>query len=215
MSTFGPEYSKIQTLFKRDEKNVIMPWNWTSEELEYLSESEWRFTEKIDGTNIRVHWNGDCITVGGRTDKAQVPTDLIANLGFLNHPPLWKTIFNDADDVTVYGEGYGAGIQKGGDYRPDKGLIVFDVKVGDWWLRPDDVKEICNSLGLDTVPHVLTTTLTAAVDAIHDKTVSSAWQNVIIEGLVGTPTVVLFDRRGNRIITKIKTKDFDDYAKRK
>jgi hypothetical protein len=35
-----------------------------------------------------------------------------------------------------------------------------------------------------------------------------------MEGIVGTPSVPLYDRRGNRIITKLKIKDFEDLEKR-
>ena len=37
---FGPEYTKIQTAFKRDERNVIIPGEWTLPEFRYLSGKE-------------------------------------------------------------------------------------------------------------------------------------------------------------------------------
>lgn len=48
------EYQKIQTLFKRDEKNVIIPTELTLPEFGYLKDCKWEATEKIDGTNMRV-----------------------------------------------------------------------------------------------------------------------------------------------------------------
>ena len=48
-------YQKIQTVFKRDEKNVIMPYDeLTQPEFEFLRSLPWRCEEKIDGTNIRI-----------------------------------------------------------------------------------------------------------------------------------------------------------------
>jgi hypothetical protein len=35
-SVFGPEYLKIQTVFKRDERNVIIPGDWSTDEMAYL-----------------------------------------------------------------------------------------------------------------------------------------------------------------------------------
>ncbi len=211
---FGPDYLKINTVFKRDERNVIIPWDWTTEEFAYLADVEWRWTEKVDGTNIRVHWNGENVTVGGRTDNAQVPTFLIAALGFLNDHALWREVFPDANDVTVYGEGYGPKIQKGGQYRSDVSLAVFDMRVGEWWLKPEDVGEVCEKLHLTMVPFHGFCTLRQAVESVRDGNVKSAWPNAKIEGLVGRPCVDLYTRRGDRIVAKVKVKDFEDLRRR-
>ena len=50
----------------------------------------------------------------------------------------------DPVDVTLYGEGYGARIQKGGGKYLAKScdFVLFDVKIGDWWLRREAVDEI-------------------------------------------------------------------------
>ena len=61
---FGPEYPKIQTLFKRDDRNVIIEGDWSVPEFAYLADKPWRWTEKVDGTNIRLHWDGRKVTSG-------------------------------------------------------------------------------------------------------------------------------------------------------
>lgn len=51
------EYHKIQTLFKRDMESkhkTLLEGQWTLPEFEYLAGNVWTFTEKVDGTNIRV-----------------------------------------------------------------------------------------------------------------------------------------------------------------
>ncbi len=211
---FGPEYCKIHTAFKRDERNVIIPGDWSLPEFAYLAGCDWRWTEKVDGTNIRLHWNGSKVTVGGRTDTAQVPATLVAALGPVTDPDLWRGIFPEADDVTVYGEGYGAKIQKGGMYRPDQAVIVFDVMVGRWWLRDDDAADVAEKLGLETVPAFGTDTLLQAWQMVKDDRLVSRWPGARIEGLVGRPAVDLFSRKGERIITKLKVRDWQDYLRR-
>jgi hypothetical protein len=211
---FGPEYTKIQTAFKRDERNVIIPGEWTLPEFRYLADKDWRWTEKVDGTNIRLHWNGSEVTVGGRTDNAQVPAVLMANLAPVLDPALWKSAFPDAADVTVYGEGYGAKIQSGGMYRQDQALILFDVMVGRWWLLDEDVADVAGKLGLETVPAVGEFSLEQAWHHITCGAVLSRWQGARIEGLVGRPAVDLFNRKGERIIVKMKAKDWADYQRR-
>ena len=45
-----------------------------------MKNCDWEFTEKVDGTNIRVHWDGHTVEFGGRTDKAQIPKPLLERL---------------------------------------------------------------------------------------------------------------------------------------
>lgn len=212
---FGPEYPKINTVWKRDERNVIVPGDWSCEEFDYLADRPWTWTEKVDGTNIRLHWNGDQVTIGGRTDNAQVPATLVTNLFPQADASLWREAFPDANDVTVYGEGYGAKIQKGGQYRPDQTVIVFDVLVGSWWLRPDDVQDVAKKLGLDMVPSFGTYSLNVVLHDLPAGEFRSHWPEARIEGLVGRPAVDLFNRRNERIMAKVKVKDFTDYERRR
>lgn len=213
--SFGPEYPKIQTLWRRDERKVVIPGDFTMPELRYLADLPWRWTEKVDGTNIRLHWDGSTVTIGGRTDNAQLPPKFAEAIEAHVAPALWAKAFPDADDVTVYGEGYGAGIQKGGSYRPDKGFIAFDVKVSEWWLRDEDMRDVAQSLGLDVVPSFgWGPTLNDVWQTVVDGDLKSDWPEVQIEGLVGKPGADLFNRRGERIAVKVKVRDWTEYLRK-
>ena len=48
--------------------------------VEYLKDNIWQFTEKVDGTNIQVYWDGHKVEFAGRTDKAQIPSHLMERL---------------------------------------------------------------------------------------------------------------------------------------
>ncbi len=207
------EYHKIPGPFKRHvqgpDKNKLIAWNWTSPELEFLADVNWIFTEKIDGTNIRVIWDGHKPEFRGRTDKAQLPPALLKVLEELFPEELLEQKFG-AEPATLYGEGYGAGIQKGGIYRPDPSFILFDVKVGDWWLTRSAVSDIASSLGIEEVPYSYTGTLREAISAMakygyHSQVAED--NDVDGEGWVGTPEISLFARNGDRIIVKLKVKD--------
>ena len=52
----------------------------------------------------------------------------------------------------LFGEGYGAGIQKGGGYSQEKSFILFDVKVGSVYLQREDVEELATVFDVDIVP---------------------------------------------------------------
>ena len=50
------EYHKIQSIYKRDEKTrKFIEGQWSLPEFEYLQNNRWLWTDKVDGTNIRVY----------------------------------------------------------------------------------------------------------------------------------------------------------------
>ncbi|MBN1429108.1 MAG: hypothetical protein JXB07_12100 [Anaerolineae bacterium] len=205
------EYHKIQTIFNRDPATrykTLIEGDFSLPEFAYLAQNEWVFTEKVDGTNIRVIFDGEKIVFGGKTDDAQIPAFLVQRLNerFLPQVELFTEIF--ADGVCLYGEGYGAKIQKGGEqYRPDQDFVLFDVKIGDWWLQRADVEDIAHKLGIDIVPIIGTGTLYAMVEAVRAG-FKSQWGDFTAEGIVARPATELKTRNNHRIITKIKYKDF-------
>lgn len=214
-------YPKIHSIWKRDERGHIVPGSWSRDEFEFLADRPWLWTEKVDGTNIRIGWRPMDESVGpvpswirGRSDNAQIPPKLLAVLVDLWHALPWSTTFPDVDGtsaVWLYGEGYGAGIQKGGHYRPDPGFVLFDVKVGDWWLRRSDVEIVGVELGVDVVPLVAECPITEAIDIVRDG-FKSAWPDATPEGLVGRPAVDLWNRQGQRVTTKLKWRDLNGEA---
>jgi hypothetical protein len=111
--------------------------------------------------------------------------------------------------VTLYGEGFGAKIQKGGGNYNSKGVdfILFDVRCGEWWLKRDDVVDIASKLDIGCVPIIGCGTLLDMVSMVQDNIISK-WGNFPAEGIVARPDIELFGRNGHRVITKIKVKDF-------
>ncbi|KKK87847.1 hypothetical protein LCGC14_2749110, partial [marine sediment metagenome] len=111
--------------------------------------------------------------------------------------------------VCLYGEGFGAKIQKGGgNYNPTGvDFILFDVKVGNWWLERENIEDIASKLNIKVVPIIGKGTLIEAVDKTKTGHYSSFGQ-FIAEGIVVRPPITLFSRRGERLLGKIKTKDF-------
>jgi hypothetical protein len=192
----------------------LIEGKFRNQTVEFLKDNKWQFTEKIDGTNIRVHWDGHKVYFGGRTDNAQIPTTLMYELNnkFLGitNEELFEQKFGETP-VTLYGEGYGEKIQKGGgNYLKGVGFILFDVLIGDFWLERENIEEIAKIFGVEVVPIILTGTLQEAVDYVKSKPKSTiAITEHEAEGLVGRPIVEVKDRRGDRIIVKIKVCDFN------
>lgn len=204
-------YQKIPGPFKRHadgpNRNKLIEGEWSSPELAATADLAWVWTEKVDGTNIRLMWDGHKVTYGGRTDNAQLPAKLVAVLDLLVPEELFEQKFG-ATPAILYGEGYGAGIQSGGVYRPDQSFVLFDVRVGDWWLQRDAIVDVATSMGLDVVPLFCVGPISEAIWSIKNG-FKSRWNDQhYAEGLVGVTEVGLLARDGQRLIVKVKRKDF-------
>lgn len=253
-------YQKINTIFKRDAKNVIMPYDgFTEPEFEYLRGLKWRGECKVDGTNMRIEvtkaevWDDPMepsilegveftVRFAGKTDNAQIPPKLqkfmeenypdekvFAALGLKKFIPVkeWaehKWVASDGvtpnyDTIpniyTIYGEGYGVGIQKaGGNYISNGvGFIVFDVKVNDIYLLTSSRDEIATKLGAPIVPLIGYFTIDEAIDFVRKGFKTGLWDNkdFIEEGLVLRTDLGLCNRMGKRLIVKVKYEDFQKY----
>ena len=211
------EYHKIETLFKRDDKFKVIIGSFKNPVYGLIK--EWDWTEKIDGTNIRVILTKEeKIYIKGRSENAQLHPELFQYL--LNAFPLsnlintfWRN--GEKFDVCLYCEGYGAGIQKGGgDYNANKVFRLFDVLIDNrWWLNWENTVDVANKLQIKTVPLLATMPIEDAV-----KWVKTGYKSIVAieetgkvkyaEGLVGRTRQILYDSRGNRLIIKLKTKDF-------
>lgn len=206
------EYHKIETLFERDEKTKkLIEGKFRKEEIEYLKDNKWQFTEKIDGTNIRIHWDGHKVNFYGRTDRAQIPADLTNRLvelfGGETNEQLFEQKFGETE-VILFGEGYGEKIQNGGEYRKGQDFILFDVMIADNYQLRESVKDIAEYFGIDIVPIIMEGTLQEAVNYVKTKPKSKIG-TADSEGLVGRPEIELQDRCGKRIIVKVKVRDFE------
>ena len=106
------EYVKIPNIFKREEfgKNRIIEGEYSTPELKYLAELPWAWSEKVDGTNVRIIWDGHRVSFGGRTDNAQIPSHLVNRLNELfsgtNKEELFEQTFGEKN-VILFGEGFG------------------------------------------------------------------------------------------------------------
>ncbi len=206
------EYPKIETLFERDKASfVVDPSKLKASVLGTIW--GWDVTEKIDGTNIRVILSetGE-VSFGGRTNAAQIPADLVQYLmRTFSQEKLKAAMWIDGTptEAILYGEGYGPGIQKGGGlYRPDKAFALFDVLAGGhWWLDRPAVEDVAAKLGIDAVPYLGRMTLDQVVELVRNP-FPSKLGTAMAEGVVARPIETLFDKRMQRIIIKLKTKDF-------
>lgn len=226
------KYPKIQTLWKRHpETGVIMPQDYSKSEFRNIK--FWHITEKIDGMNIRIEYDkrpgmydtltGPTIQFGGRTDKAQMPKELLKYLEAVFTPGIFKLIFPDAEYVCLFGEGFGPKIQAGGGlYTDNQEFILFDVFTDGWWLKQDAVTEIAQDFMIERVPilglwtkeraedfvdpRVENHTSALSVDKIPMSIISK--QPKEMEGIMCRSNPLMLFRNGSPIQFKLKVKDY-------
>jgi hypothetical protein len=219
------EYPKINGLYKRYNKiehptlpegkkyNDFIEGDFSCPEFEYLFNNDWIWSEKLDGTNIRIYLQLDIMSfclnyqVKGRTDNADIPKEL--NTWIENWIEEKKnTIFEQftkTNEVVFYGEGVGKKIQNGGAFG-EQHFKLFDIYIGGMWLEKRAVNLIGSNLGLDVPPYWVGT-IPEAIEKV--KTLpKSHFGDFTIEGYVGQPLHRIRDAQGRRISTKIKVKDF-------
>lgn len=130
----------------------------------------------------------------------------------------------DLYPITLYGEGYGGGIQKGGHEYTSKtkgGAVsfrLFDVLVGTTWLRRADVEDVAAKLGVKTVPLLSVDergTLTVAeITQLAKAGFASSVAGIEgtewhpAEGIVAFTAEPLYNNRGQRLMFKLKGEDF-------
>jgi len=201
------EYHKIQSIYKRDIKGKFMIGEWATPEIAYLKDLEWDWDEKINGTNTRIHWEGHKVRFGGRTDNSQIPMTLLHVLQDMFPEDLFEKHFG-SNSATLYGEGFGAKIQKGGgNYSQSQSFCLFDVHIDEFWLKRENVEDIAHKMSLQIAPRVGVGCIEHAIEFAKTG-FNSKWGDFKAEGLVLRPKTQLFDRQGKRVIIKVKYKDF-------
>lgn len=208
------KYEKLETIYERslEGSKALMPGTWRNQTVEMLKDISWDWTEKVDGTNIRVYWNGHHVEFGGRTEEAQIPAPLVNRLNELfggeTNAQMFEQLFGERE-VYLFGEGYGNKIQGCGKQYIADGVdfILFDLMIGDNYQPRESVERAAKAFGIKVVPVVGHGTLDEAVAYVKSNP-DSQLGNLKMEGVVCRPMNELRDRCGNRIIVKIKFKDF-------
>lgn len=214
------EYAKIPTLFVRGEDFQFKAGNdFVYEGLpnvtfeftkpEFYELKHFEVTEKIDGTNVRVHLENGEFFYGGKSDSAEIPWRLLERMKYLFERERIKEMF-EGKKVTFFGEGFGEGIQNkvGPKYSSEPEFILYDIYIDGFWLSFDNVRNIGAQLNIRTVPRLGLFTIAQIVDMCFKGFPSIIGNLPICEGIVAKSPSGLFDRTGERIIFKLKYKDF-------
>lgn len=218
-----PEHSQMSY------HNVCLPQTITS--IEYSGVHErWDLTTDtgnffttgflIHNSNTRLATDGNDIVWGGRTDRAQHSEAVTEYMNTLVEKVRDKLFTMHSEHnlstltLCLYGELIGPKIQSGGRYRSDLDFVLFDVKVDKYWLDEEKVTEIARSLDISRAPELREASIQRIIDDVRRGFVSTIAQDkaYLAEGIIAKPTYPLYDSKGNRIMFKLKTRDFEKVA---
>lgn len=180
-------------------------------ELEYLAKNPWAYKRKLNGENMRVMWNGEQAVWNGKTNdfKTDAVTAEYMNSTFLEE--IFEEKFGREKQVLLFGERMAPKAQGNELNLEAVEFVLFDVKIGDAWLEPKNLRAVAKYFGLHTCYDFMrpedekkdyVDTLENLIDAVA-KGKFKDW-----EGIVASPATGLFNRKGERLICKIKNHEY-------
>ena len=224
-------YPKIETLFDRDDTFRVDTSRYRRPV--YGTIDRWLVSEKVDGTNIRLVFEMDenpggdgteppalTTAIKGKTDNASIPPLLLEHcrqlVSRLTADVGGLMLDRGLTQYVLYGEGYGPKIQNGGRYRTDQGFILFDIGVGGGRFLSDDVvTETAAKFAVPRVPLLYggepmpLADIVGMVQSGHASDVADVYDPTFMaEGVVARTVEPLYDNRGERLMWKLKAKDF-------
>ncbi len=206
------KYPKINTVWKRDKNTIIMEYRYSREEFDNIE--LWEVTEKVDGMNTRIIWNGKDTIFIGRTDKAIMPSELTEYLEKKFTSEKMLKLFNDSKEVILFGEGYGGKIQHGHKYTEKVKFILFDAYIDGWWLKRDGVEDISAYFNVRSVPDLGIMDKEEIIKYVKSKMYSQiSKEELIMEGIVARSYPLMLFRDKKPIMFKLKIKDYIDLKK--
>ena len=216
------KYRKIYTLFERSKDFKVIEGTFNEELKGIRNIKNFVLTMKIDGTNCGIvlvpsekGFPDVQVLVRKRSKIVQDDQEHKIYFDAVKSLDLTKAIdfFNGSKNVVVlYGEVCGKGIQEEGHTYSDKPVFkLFDIKCGNNFFNWRDLLEFSKVTGVPTVKWLHPT-------ALHNGDVFdyNMWKKYLeqlntkkyCEGFVVRSEPLMFNNFGERMIFKIKWKDF-------
>lgn len=173
-----------------------------------LASEEWVPRRKIDGANIRIQWDGEEALWNGKTDAFQCSGSLTEYMNSTFLEEIFEEKFGRDCKVVLFGEHMGPKVQ-GNELKLDKDeVFLFDVNINGFWQPKETVREIATYFNVRTVYDLSVGELPDTLPLFTIIHLVSRGFTKDWEGIVATPAVECRNQKGERIIVKVKTKDY-------
>lgn len=227
-------YDKILAPLARDtaKSKYVDIMKFSRPEFEMLANVKWNWTLKIDGSNVNVIWDGERVSYVGHTEKTQFNDRTKKFLDETFCTSEAETVFEDLygeQPVKISMEFVSKDMNQNYGYV-DGAVFVFDIfngSTGKVWTSEETLDAFVSKFEGSNVfvaPFIGYMNIWNAIDVVKAYEViwnrhPEKWKSedkiknplgpYVIEGLVGRLPYELFDNNGNRVITKVKCKDYD------
>lgn len=174
----------------------------------FLANNSWEIRRKIDGENIRIRWDGEQALWNGKTNNFVCSGDFHNYMNGTFLEEIFEEEFGRDKEVIIFGEKMGPKTQ-GNELKLDEDeVIIYDVCIDGYWLDKWAVKNIADYFKIRTCYDLM------GPDVQHE------WRLPMIinavahgqfedwEGIVAVPKVECRDQKRNRVIVKVKNKDY-------
>lgn len=178
-----------------------------------LDSVDWVLQEKFDGANIQIFFEpGEEPKIGKRSGFV-TPEDNFFNVHevFERQRELIENFVNtcvpqsDVENVRLYGELIGPGVQNRINYGDEKKIVIFDVMIGDDFMDPEFLEDVRKE-------KVAGRDLVVPAQEVKIRTLEDFNNMEIAEGVEGyvlKPKNVVLDKgSGDPIMFKIKNEKF-------
>ena len=213
------KFPKMQNLYNIDRYEGI----WLCENV--------AIQEKLHGTQGRIGFSKDGVTIGsrrsilsaewtGQKDQFQVCSEIAI--------PVWEKLMReqtilDRNDITIFGEFVGPGIQKGIYYGDSRDFYAFDIVLINLedgekdWLSVLDLNTFCKLWGLNHVP--LLGMFKPSMEKFNELYAGNSLiipdaDNNVIEGIVIKAYPMQYDLYGNPVYAKHKNDAWGETTKK-
>lgn len=204
-------YPKFYAPYERAERSKYLDPTKPRPTLEpYMNNStKWYVSNKLDGTNTRILWDGHKVEVRGRTNasKLQGYQNELLDVLTVNDNYLFDEAFGEKP-VVIYGESFGGKIQCN-PHNAEPQFKVFDMQVDGIWLDYSDVEELSDKLNLGYNEHHVLYGWSNVMTYFKELRKELDTNGKYFEGIVACPVNMPLTRFGERVITKIKVADFE------
>ena len=183
------------------------PAVYRTELLGYLSDLQWIYRRKLDGSNMRVQWNGEQALWNGKSNAYQCGSDITEYMNNVFQEEIFEEKFGRDKNVVIFGEIMGPKVQTNELKLDSPSFIIFDVNINGTWLYPGDVCNIADYFGLNTCYTYMDGGLG------HSDTLENLIKRVAggefkdWEGVVATPLLEMRDQGWQRDISAQKNKN--------
>lgn len=198
---YGKQFKKRKLMIPTKDEDYRSPL------LAYLSNLEWVYTRKIDGANLRVQWDGEQALWNGKSNNFVCGAELTEYMNNTFLEEIFEEKFGRDKVVTLFGEHMGPKVQ-GNELGLDKDeFILYDVNVNGTWLDAFNVIEVARYFGVRNIHAFMSHGMLAdTLSNLINRVASGEFKDW--EGIVARPTVEMRAQNGQRVIVKIKNKDY-------